>query len=99
MAYQQDARVEIAPLILPLTRPTMILGVPRGAFVIEGVIVCIIFLQAHNPLMMLLFLPLHAIMYVLTIRDPRFLDILRVKAAKCLPVRNKSFWGGNSYSP
>ena len=58
------------------------------------------------PLMRILFagylllaLPIHGILYLLTIRDPRFVDILAVKFKKCLPTPNKRFWGGNSYSP
>jgi len=99
MAYQPDKEIEIAPLILPLTRPTMIWGVPRGAVIFEMVLVAMTFLQTRNIFALLLFLPLHATLYVLTIRDPRFIDIVTVWTRKCLPVPNKSFWGGNSYIP
>lgn len=99
MAYQPDRPIEVAPLILPLTRPTLVWGVPRGAFIFEAMIVSMIFLQSRNIFALLLFLPIHAILYILTIRDPRFIDIISVWLKKCLPVPNRSFWGGNSYIP
>ena len=99
MAYQPGAELKVSPLVVPLTRPTMSWGVPRGAFLAQLMGVCTIFVLSHHLLMFLLLIVTHPILYMLTIRDPYFVEILRVKLTKTMPVRNKWFWGANSFSP
>lgn len=99
MAYQQNAPVKISPLIVALTRPTLMWGVPRGAFIAEGCGVPTLFIITHNLWMLLIFFVTHPLLYILTIRDPYFVDIIRVYFTKTLPTRNKRFWGANSFSP
>ncbi|GLS18037.1 hypothetical protein GCM10007874_10530 [Labrys miyagiensis] len=99
MAYQPDAVLKISPLVVPLTRPTMMWGVPRGAFIAQGMGVTTVFVVSHHLAMFLWFIITHPILYMLTIRDPYFVEILRVKLTKTMPVRNKAFWGANSFSP
>jgi type IV secretion system protein VirB3 len=99
VAVLLDQPIEVAPLVLPLTRPTLTLGIPRGAFVFELVLVAMIFLNLRSPLAWLIFAPIHAVFYVVTIRDPYYLSILMTKMRKCARSQNKGFWGGNSYAP
>lgn len=94
-----DQRPQSAPLVLGLTRPRMMLGIPMELFVGEFVLTLLIFLNTKNLLMFLLIFPIHAISYVLTIRDARLVDIVKVRLSKCPGTRNRGFWGGNSYSP
>ena len=92
-------RAQSAPLVLGLTRPRMMLGIPFELFVGEFVLILLVFLNTKNLLVFLLVFPIHAIAYVLTIRDARLVDIVRVRVGKCPPTRNRTFWGGNSYTP
>ncbi|PSH56513.1 type IV secretion system protein VirB3 [Phyllobacterium sophorae] len=89
---------QAVPLVLGLTRPRMLWGIPWGLFVAEIVLVLMIFLNTKNLLMFLLILPMHAASYVLTIKDARLVDIIRVRLLKCAGTRNARFWGGNSYT-
>lgn len=93
------AKPEIAPLVIGLTRPRMMWGVPIGLFVGELMLVVMIFLNTKNLGAFLLFLPFHAISFMMTVRDPHMATIFRVRIAKCPLTRNRHFWGGNSYQP
>ena len=42
---------------------------------------------------------IHGIAYLLTVRDARFVDIILVRFGRCPYTRNRSFWGGDSYTP
>ncbi len=90
---------QIAPLVIGLTRPPMMWGVPIGLFVGELMVVVMTFLNTRNLATFLLFLPLHAAAYVMTVRDPHLANVVRLRFAKCPWVRNRRFWGGNSYQP
>lgn len=90
---------QAVPLVLGLTRPRMLWGVPWGLFVAEIVLVLMIFLNTKNLLMFLLIIPIHAASYVLTIKDVRLVYIIRVRLSKCAGTRNGRFWGGDSYTP
>ncbi|MBZ5763367.1 VirB3 family type IV secretion system protein [Rhizobium sp. VS19-DR104.2] len=96
---EAEVRVEVAPLVLGLTRPRMFWGVPIGVFVGELMIVVMTFLNTKNLAMFLLFLPLHAAAYVITVRDPHLANVALVRIAKCPWTKNLHFWGGNSYEP
>jgi type IV secretion system protein VirB3 len=89
----------VAPLVIALTRPRMMWGVPIGLFVGELMVVVMTFLNTKNLATFLLFLPLHAAAYLMTIRDPHLANIVRLRFAKCPWVKNRHFWGGNSYQP
>lgn len=101
MATEQtdQDRPQAVPLVLGLTRPRMLWGIPWGLFVAEIVLVLMIFLNTKNLAMFLLILPMHAASYVLSIKDVRLVDIIRVRLSKCAGTRNHRFWGGNSYTP
>ncbi|WQO31206.1 type IV secretion system protein VirB3 (plasmid) [Microvirga lotononidis] len=89
----------IDPLVGGLTRPPMMLGIPYVLFVLEFCLVVLIFINSKNLLMFLLVIPVHAIAYILTVRDARFMDIVLVRFGRCPFTRNRRFWGGDSYSP
>ena len=94
-----QAQPHLDPLVGGLTRPPMMLGIPYVLFVMEIVVVALIFINTKNLLMFLLVLPVHGIAYALTVRDNWFVDVLMVRFAKCPVTRNHRFWGGDSYSP
>jgi len=96
---RQQAKPRLDPLVVGLTRPPMMLGVPYVLFVLEWCVVVLIFINTKNLLMFLLFAPIHGIAYALTVRDNRFVDILLVRYGKCPITRNHRFWGGDSYRP
>jgi type IV secretion system protein VirB3 len=97
---EQDVTVTVDPLFVGLTRPATILGVPYEAFVVESVLVSIIFLAVGDPFYMLLLAPLHTVLYLISSQNPNaFVSIMiwLMTKARC---KNANFWGGAaSFSP
>lgn len=88
MGYDDDPQV--AHLVKGLTRPAMFQGVPMPLVYLEIVLVGIFFVQTGNIFMILLIVPLHALFYVLTIKDENFSNILRVRARRYRPWLDNS---------
>lgn len=86
-------------LFVGMTRPTTIWGVPYGAFLAEAMLTVYIFLGSGNPLLLGVFAPMHAILYIISANDPGIFDSIRVWAITFLRCRNRDFWGAASFSP
>jgi len=86
-------------LFVGLTRPATVWGVPYIAFIIEFIVVTIIFLAVGNPLYMALILPLHAVMYLISSNDPGVFNSIFVWVQTTGRCRNSRFWGAASFSP
>lgn len=87
---------EMTPLVRALTRTPTLFGAPYMFSMFNMVVTAIVFLVTKNLLSGLLVFPIHAIGYVLTLRDDKIFAILGVRAAKC-PPRSKPVWGVDSY--
>ncbi len=86
-------------LFVALTRVPTIMGVPYIAFVLELMFASIANIIAGNPLYSLLVLPVHAVFYVISARDPGIfveIEVWTRTIGRCL---NKGFWGAASFSP
>ncbi len=59
------------PLFVAVTRPAMKWGVTLDGIIILGGLVSIVMIATKNPLALLIYLPLHAVMYGLCLRDPQ----------------------------
>lgn len=86
----------ITPLVKGLTRPPTLWGVPYMFFMLNGVVVTVVFLATKNLGAFLLAMPIHGIGYVLVLNEPKFFELLLVKGTKC-PPRSRAFWGVTSY--
>jgi type IV secretion system protein VirB3 len=94
-----DEDVTTDPLFVGMTRPTTMFGIPFTAFVIELMTTVLIFLAVGNPIYLALGLPIHAIMYLVSVNDPGAFDsiyIWMITSGKCM---NTFFWGAKSFSP
>ncbi len=87
------------PLFVGLTRPATMWGVPYMAFVIEFMATTLIFLAAGNPLYLLLVVPIHAILYLLSANDPGIFNAIFMWIKTLGRCRNTRFWGAASFSP
>ncbi|MCL1077103.1 type IV secretion system protein VirB3 [Parashewanella spongiae] len=90
------------PLFVAVTRPAMKWGVTLDGIIITGALVAVLMIITKNPLILLLYLPVHGVLYVLCLRDPRLfrLTLLWLKtkaksiawrlfsAASACPYRN-----------
>ena len=86
-------------LFVGLTRPATMWGVPYIAFVIEFMAVTLIFLAVGNPFYLLLVLPVHGVMYLISANDPGIFNSIFIWMKTTGKCRNSRFWGGASFSP
>ena len=97
MADNND--IHIDPLFVGLTRPATVLGIPYIAFVIEFVSVTLVFLGVGNPLYMLLCVPIHGILYLISANDPGVFNSIYLWMRTLGRCRTSRFWGAASFSP
>lgn len=86
-------------LFVALTRPQMFAGVTYSYFVINVVIAVELFLIFRSFWVLLAALFVHGIGMLLSIREPRFVDLWLTRVRNCPRVRNHSLWRCNSYRP
>jgi type IV secretion system protein VirB3 len=87
------------PLFVGLTRPATMFGIPYFAFVIEFMVVVIVFLGVGNPLYLLLTVPVHAVLYAISAHDPGIFAGIAMSAKTSSRCVNKGFWGAVTFSP
>ncbi|MDP2761551.1 MAG: VirB3 family type IV secretion system protein [Sideroxyarcus sp.] len=96
---ENSVDLEVDELFVGLTRPATVFGVHFTAFVIEMIVVGCVFLAIGNPLWLILFIPTHSFLYLLSASDPGRFDSLTKYAlinGRCL---NRMFWKATSFSP
>jgi len=87
------------PLFVGLTRPQMLLGVPFGFVVLNGVVTTELFLIFKAFWVLGAALILHMIGWVVTLSDPHRFDLWLTKVRYCPRVPNFRAWRCNSYRP
>lgn len=87
------------PVFAALTRPQMFAGVSYSFFVLNLVATTEVFLITRSFWAILAALGLHAVGYVLCLREPRFLDLWILRASRCPRIKNYGHWRCNSYAP
>jgi len=96
--------ISIDPLFIGLTKPPMTMGVPLQFFGLNFILsACgfILFTSLFSKFLvvMVFSLPIHAIGYLATRKDPHWMDIWHKKMAQTGPIRNHRYWKSNSYKP
>jgi len=82
-----------------LTRPQMFAGVSYSFFVLNLVATTEVFLITKSIWAIVAALVIHAIGYLICLREPRFLDLWILRASRCPRVPNYDRWRCNSYAP
>ncbi|MCL1078411.1 hypothetical protein D5R81_11410 [Parashewanella spongiae] len=59
------------PLFVAVTRPAMKWGVTLDGLIVAAGLVAILMIATKNPFTLLLYFPIHVVMYGLCLRDPR----------------------------
>jgi len=91
--------VYLDPLFVGLTRPATMWGIPYIAFVVEFMATTLIFLAIGNPLYLLLAVPLHGVLYLISANDPGVFASIFMWMKTIGRCRNSRFWGAASFSP
>jgi len=89
-----NGRLESDPLFLGLTRPAMAFGVTYTWFLVEVFCLVIYFINSSDFLGLFITTPiLHGIGYFICAKEPRFMDMIIIKGARCMKCKNARFHG------
>lgn len=87
-------------LVKGLTRPPMILGVTFNLFFLNLTASLLSFVITNNTMILLVIFPaIHLTGYIISQKEPLFIDIFLLKMKKCNKCNNKIYHGKNSYDP
>jgi type IV secretion system protein VirB3 len=92
-----DKRI-VHPIVIGLTRPTTMWGVPLLWFGVTFGIPALLFVMLEDVWWWLLAAPIYGVGYALTVYDNRFIDILFLKLRFIRLSPHRRLWGGNTYS-
>jgi len=91
--------VQVDPLFVGLTRPATAAGIPYFAFVIEVMASVLVFLAVGNPLYLLIGIPIHGVLYLISSSDPWAFDTIFAWLKSTSRCQNRFFWGSATFSP
>ncbi|VTY36579.1 Type IV secretion system protein virB3 [Xylophilus ampelinus] len=89
-------------LFVGMTRPSMVWGVTYSAMMFNIILTTESFIVTKNLVWLLGFLPIHGVLYLVCLYEPRFFDLLQLWGKTRLPAMisgNLRFWKANSYCP
>ncbi len=93
----ETGRLKVDPLFIGLTRPTLLFGVSQ-MFVVMNSFCCIGYFVMTNDLnAMAVLIVVHLVGYILSAKEPLFVELYMIKVQKCNKCINKFFHGANSY--
>jgi type IV secretion system protein VirB3 len=90
-------RLRADPLFVGLTRPTMIFGVSITYAMLNMMGSVVYFINTTSFKIIPVAVILHFIGYILCFKEPKFLELIINKNAKCNQCANKGYYGANSY--
>jgi type IV secretion system protein VirB3 len=90
---------QLTPLVIGLTRPPMMWGIPLSAFYLIIGATLIAFLVTTSFWAAGIAPLAYLALFALTSRDIRILDLAQVAGRRTPRTANKLFWGTNSYGP
>ena len=96
---EKEVKLHKDLLFVALTRVPTIMGIPYMAFVLEMMFASLMIIMVGKPWYMLLVAPVHAVLYLVSAKDPGIfaeIEIWLKAAGRCL---NRGFWGATSFSP
>ena len=99
MRTLSDEKPVMTPLVIGLTRPPMMLGIPFNTFIIIIGVMLITFLISNSFWSVFIAPVAYLALFALCSRDVRILDLIQTAGRMTPRTRNKGFWGANSYGP
>lgn len=89
-----NGRLESDPLFLGLTRPAMAFGVTYTWFLVEAFALIVYFINSADFLGLIVgAVGLHGVGYFICAKEPRFMDMVIIKGARCMRCKNIRFHG------
>jgi len=99
MVEVTDEKPQLTPLVIGLTRPPMMWGIPLNAFYIIVGFTLITFLVSTSFWSALIAPLIYLALFALCSRDIRVLDLAQVVGRRTPRTPNRLFWRTNSYGP
>jgi type IV secretion system protein VirB3 len=98
---ERNAGLVADPLFVGLTRPPMRLGVTYTALMVNALVTMEAFLVTKSVLALLLCVPVHAVCWLLCLRDPRVFELLALRARTAIPawLTTGRYFGASSVAP
>lgn len=87
------------PLFVAATRPAMKWGVTMDAIVVGGAVTAIVFIGTGSIFSLFLYVPIHSIMYLLCLKDPNIIRLLKLWANTKAKSIGWRFWGAATAAP
>ena len=84
-------------VFVALTRPQMFAGVTYSFFVINAIIAVELFLVFRSIWVLLAASAVHGSGMVLSLREPRYIDLWLTRVRTCPRIKNHALWRCNSY--
>jgi type IV secretion system protein VirB3 len=94
-----DDRPQLTPLVIGLTRPPMMWGIPLNAFYIILGVTLVAFLVTTSFWSALVGPFIYLVLFAFCSRDIRTLDLTQVACRRTPRTPNRLFWRTNSYGP
>ena len=94
-----DDRPQLTPLVIGLTRPPMMWGIPLNAFYIILGVTLVAFLVTTSFWSALAGPFIYLVLFAFCSRDIRTLDLTQVAGRRTPRTPNRLFWRTNSYGP
>ena len=94
-----DEKPHLTPLVIGLTRPPMMWGIPLNAFYIIVGVTLIAFLVSTSFWSALMAPLIYLALFALCSRDIRILDLAQVVSRRTPRTPNRLFWRTSSYGP
>ncbi len=88
--------LQITPVFQALSQPATLLGVDYDYFLVESIVVLLLFIGVNQFSVCLLLIPLHLVGWLLARFDPHAMRLLSVRATIGM-TKNKTLWGVQSY--
>lgn len=99
MTEAPDDVPQLTPLVIGLTRPPMMWGIPLNAFYIIVGITLIAFLVTTSFWSVTTAPLIYLTLFGLCSRDIRILDLAQIAGRRTPRTPNRLFWRTNSYGP
>ena len=94
-----DEKPQLTPLVIGLTRPPMMWGIPLNTFYIIVGFTLIAFLMSTSFWSALIAPVTYLALFAFCSRDARILDLAQVVGRRTPRTPNRLFWRTNSYGP
>lgn len=91
--------LDIDPLYVGMTRPTLVWGVTFPAMLLNVMLTFVAFIGSNKITALAVFIPLHSISYLICATEPRQFELLGLWLKTKGKNLNKRFWLASSYSP